>query len=99
GGKGVYIADPETGITHLPAYTVPVVDTHGAGDAFIGAFAARLAWGDKLLEAVRYANAAGALMVMRAGPQSDDVTPDRIRAFLSGTLEEIKSEKGDVTSG
>lgn len=86
GAKGVYIADPEVGITHLPAYTVPVVDTHGAGDAFIGAFAARSAWGDKLLEAVRYANAAGALMVMQPGPQSDEVTPDRIRAFLSGTV-------------
>ncbi len=85
GAKGVYVADPETGISHLPAHSVPVVDTHGAGDAFIGAFSARMAWGDTLLEAVRYANAAGALMVMHAGPQSDDVTPDRIRAFLSGT--------------
>ncbi len=86
GAKGVYIADPEAGTVHLPAHSVPVVDTHGAGDAFIGAFAARLAWGDTLLEAARYANAAGALMVMHAGPQSDEVTPDRIRAFLSGDV-------------
>ena len=39
--------------------TVDVVDTTGAGDAFCGSLAARLAAGDELLDAVRWAAAAG----------------------------------------
>jgi sulfofructose kinase len=51
----------------LPAFTVTVVDTTGAGDAFHGAFAAAIAlgigWGDVL----RYASAAGALCCTKTG--------------------------------
>lgn len=83
GGNGVYVSDRSCGMVHLPAYQVDLVDTHGAGDSFIGALAARLAAGDEILDAVHYANAAGALAVMHAGPQSDDVTPARVREFLS----------------
>ena len=49
--------------THIPAFTVKAVDTTGAGDTFNGALAARLAAGDALSAAVRYANAAAALSV------------------------------------
>lgn len=44
-----------------PALPVRPVDTTGAGDAFCGSLAARLAAGDDLESAVRYAAAAGAL--------------------------------------
>jgi hypothetical protein len=40
---------------------VKLVDTHGAGDAFIGALAARWASGVPIAEVVRFANAAAAL--------------------------------------
>ncbi len=61
-----------------PAVAVTPVDTTGAGDAFCGALAARLAAGDGLRVAVRYAAAAGALATTTAGavpslPRSDDV--------------------------
>lgn len=46
---------------HQPAFPITPVDTTGAGDAFCGALAARLAAGDDLESAVRYAAAAGAL--------------------------------------
>ncbi len=62
----------------IPPFTVPVVDTVAAGDAFAGALAAMLAEGRSLEDAVRYAGAAGALAVTQAGalpslPQRADV--------------------------
>ena len=54
------------------------VDTTAAGDAFCGALCARLAAGDPLDVALRFAMAAGALATTRAGavpslPWRDDV--------------------------
>ena len=46
--------------TRVPARRVPVVDTTGAGDAFTGALAWRLAEGDGLAAAVGWAVRAGA---------------------------------------
>jgi ribokinase len=52
-----------------PAHTVNVVDTTAAGDAFNGAFAVALADGLADEAAGRFATAAGALAVTRAGAQ------------------------------
>jgi ribokinase len=52
---------------HVAAFPVRPVDTTGAGDAFCGALAARLAAGDALDAAVRVAAAAGALATTRMG--------------------------------
>ena len=65
-----------------------VVSTHGAGDAFVGALAARLAMGDGLDLAVRYANAAAALLVgdpddVRGGPG-----PAEVARLLAGEVGE-----------
>lgn len=59
---------------------VRVVDTTGAGDAFVGALAARLAVGDRLEEAVRFAVRVGSFAVQRPGaqpsyPSADDPLP------------------------
>ena len=50
-----------------PSFTVEPVDTTGAGDAFCGALGARLAAGDDLRAAVRWAAAAGALATTTVG--------------------------------
>ena len=47
-----------------------VVDTTGAGDAFVGAFAAALAHGYALTTAVRWGAAAGSITVEFAGARS-----------------------------
>lgn len=52
---------------HVPGYVVDVVDTTGAGDAFVGALAATLAGGASFESALENANAAGAYAVGRAG--------------------------------
>lgn len=68
GAEGAALASPE-GTSSYPAPEVRPVDTTGAGDAFVGALAARLAEGDPLHEAVPYAVRAGAVAVTRAGAQ------------------------------
>ena len=54
GARGALIADP-SGIRSVPAAQVRAVDTTGAGDAFVGAVAARLAAGEELDAAASYA--------------------------------------------
>lgn len=68
GGDGVIVADA-SGVTHLEAERVTVVDTTGAGDAFAGALAASLAGGSSLLDGVRAGIAAGAAAVQHLGAQ------------------------------
>jgi len=52
---------------HVPGFRVPVTDTTAAGDAFAGALCVGLAEGMNLKEAVRFANAAGALACTKQG--------------------------------
>ena len=59
-----------------------VVDTTGAGDAFCGVLAARLAEGRSLDEAIVAANAAGALSVAAAGARAGMPTREALEAFL-----------------
>jgi ribokinase len=66
GSKGALIGN-ESGFEHVPGYTVDVVDTVAAGDAFNGAFAYGVVEGFTLNQAVRYANAVGALTVTKPG--------------------------------
>ncbi len=66
---------------HLAAPKVEVVDTTGAGDAFVGALAARLADDDPLEDAVAYAVRAGAAAVTEAGAQGALPTPDVVEAL------------------
>jgi ribokinase len=65
------------------AYPVKLVDTHGAGDLFIGALAARWASGVPVAEAVHFANGAAALFVSTAADQKKAVTSDQVARFLS----------------
>lgn len=55
-------------VERVPGIAVEQVDTNGAGDAHLGAFAAALARGEAPARAARLANAAAALAVTRRGP-------------------------------
>jgi ribokinase len=66
---------------HLTAPRVEVVDTTGAGDAFVGALAARLADDAPLEDAVAYAVRAGAAAVTKEGAQGALPTPDVVEAL------------------
>ncbi len=60
GEKGVVFLDAHNVLMEQPAFRIDVISTHGAGDAFIGALAARLATGSKTHEAIRFAQKAAA---------------------------------------
>lgn len=62
------------GDEHIAPHRVNAVDTTGAGDAFIGAFATFLASGDGEAEAIRKANVYAALSTLGIGTQSSFVT-------------------------
>lgn len=69
GGAGSVVVDD--GGTHvIPARVVPVVDTTGAGDAFVGALAAGVAAGRSLPEAAAQATRVAAASVQRLGAQA-----------------------------
>lgn len=81
GGRGVDVHGPD-GTAHVPAFGVDVVDTTGAGDAFCGALASRVAAGDDLADAVRWAAAAGALATTVHGAVPAQPTATRVRELL-----------------
>ena len=82
GEQGALLANAR-GMIHVPGYSVEVVDTTAAGDAFVGGFAVALAEGQPLQEAVRFANAAGALAVTRLGAQPSLPTRRAVEQFLA----------------
>jgi ribokinase len=84
GGAGVDVITLD-GTIHVPAFDVDPVDTTGAGDAFCGSLAARLAAGDDLIHAVRWAAAAGALATTVAGAVPAQPTAVAIRSLLGMT--------------
>ncbi|WP_125611788.1 ribokinase [Specibacter cremeus] len=63
--------------------TVAAVDTTGAGDAFTGAVAARLAAGDALVDAARYASVAAALATTKCGTQAAYPTAEEVEDALA----------------
>lgn len=69
GARGVLALTADGAARHYSAPAVQAVDTTAAGDTFIGGFAARLAAGDSVDTALRFAQRAAALSVTRAGAQ------------------------------
>ena len=71
------------GIEHVPAFPTSVVDTVAAGDAFNGALAVAIAQGTPLTQAVRFANAVGALAVTKEGAIPSLPLLGEVNNFLS----------------
>ena len=68
GSKGYcYISDGK--LVTEDCIKAPVVDTTGAGDTFLGAMAVKLADGEHIESALRFANRAAAVTVQRRGAQ------------------------------
>lgn len=81
GGSGSLMAC-ESGVIHLPAEHVDVVDTTAAGDAFNGGLAVALVGGRSLREAHAYAGVVGTLAVTRLGAQSSIPSREDVETFI-----------------
>jgi ribokinase len=84
GSRGAFVAS-SMAMQLVPAFNVKPVDTTAAGDTFNGALAVALAEGRSIIEAVRFANAAGALSVTRFGAQPTVPTRDENEQLVRGT--------------
>ncbi|MFI7609183.1 ribokinase [Micromonospora sp. NPDC049366] len=67
GGEGAWYGDRDGTTAHVPAVKVEVVDSTAAGDAFTAALAVGWGEGRDVVDAVRWAAAAGAACVRRLG--------------------------------
>jgi ribokinase len=83
GAAGALAATREGAAERVPGFRVQAVDTTAAGDAFNGALGTALARGLALRAAVRYAHAAAALAVTRAGAQPSLPTRAEVEALLA----------------
>jgi ribokinase len=80
GSRGCRVATPEGERLH-PGWPAASVDAVGAGDCFVGIFAAGLARGLALFEALACANAGAALSTQRLGAQTGYPAAEEVAAL------------------
>lgn len=81
GANGCFYYEDKKEVS-IGSFKAEVVDTTGAGDTFNGALVSELARGKSLNESLRFANASGALSVMKFGAQSGMPTREEVIAIL-----------------
>lgn len=80
GSEGVTTAIDKDTILKVPARKANIVDTVGAGDTLNGAFCVRIAEGDNMETALKYANTAASLSIEKLGAQSGMPTKEEVEA-------------------
>jgi len=85
GSRGAYLADGDELGELLRPFPVQAVDTTAAGDAFNGAFATGLLTGKGYITSARFAVAAAALSVTRAGAQPSMPAMAEVEELLART--------------
>ncbi|HSV47128.1 MAG TPA: sugar kinase [Ramlibacter sp.] len=84
GGDGALVSE-DGRRQRVPVHRVDLVDATGAGDCFCGNLLARLAAGDDVFDAARYANAAAALAVQGFGAVAPLPRPREVLALLAAS--------------
>ena len=83
GSDGCYVKSAhESFFQH--AYPAKVVDTTGAGDAFVAGFLAGLAQNKPLFACAQMGCAAGSITVRRIGATTDALTPENTQQIIKG---------------
>jgi len=92
GKRGVYYYDGKD-VERMPIFSVPVVDTTGAGDVFHGAFLYGYLQRWPLTKSVRFAVAASSIKVGSLGPRRGIPTLEEVRRFLEKRKSVQSSER------
>jgi ribokinase len=82
GSQGVWISEDGVG-KQVKGFRVDAIDTTAAGDTFNGGLLAGLQAGLVLDEAIRFAHAAAAISVTRAGAQTSIPVQAEVEAFIA----------------
>jgi sulfofructose kinase len=82
GERGCWYAERGDAVCHLPAFQVAVIDTTGCGDVFHGAYAACIARGESVAQAVRIATATAGLKASRPGGRAGIPDWDTVARYL-----------------
>ena len=82
GGKGCFFKNASQTFC-LPAYNIKAVDATGAGDNFIAGFASEILRGSSAMEALRFANACGAICTTAVGAGSALTSREQVLRFLT----------------
>ncbi len=82
GPKG-FVSVVDEKLSEASGHSVEAIDSTGAGDCYVGVFAANLAAGGSSIEAMRRANAAAALSVTKQGAGSSMPTKTEIDEYLT----------------
>ncbi len=82
GARGALVVDHQAA-TRIAAFAVDAVDATAAGDAFVGALAARFRGLESLVEAAQYASAAAGLACTRPGAQSSLPSASEVERLLA----------------
>ena len=77
GENGILIAQGSM-MKHIPAHSVKIISTLGAGDAFVGVMAAELCIGSSFEKSAEIANYAAAASVTGSGAQTSYLSPQKI---------------------
>ena len=86
GHEGLELIEPSGKIRKIPAFKVNSISSHGAGDMFIGALAARYLIGDTMENALVYAQAAAALFISRAEEERAGINQRAVIDFMENNL-------------
>lgn len=81
GSKGALLENGDGVFSHFPAHEVECIDETAAGDAFTAALATHYLQSNDIVEAINYANCAGALAVTKLGAQTSLPTNGEIESF------------------
>ena len=82
GGKGCFFKNASQTFC-LPACKIKAVDATGAGDNFIAGFASEILRGSSVLDALRFANACGAICTTAVGAGSALKSQEQVLRFLA----------------
>ncbi|WP_109419579.1 ribokinase [Proteus terrae] len=86
GSRGVWVSEKNNKGCIVPAFKVKAVDTIAAGDTFNGALITALLEGQSMMSAIKFAHAAAAIAVTRAGAQPSVPWRHEVDTFLASSL-------------